>query len=117
MTNCSVCKNVFETTLKPSGTPYKICEICRNNAKNKIPCECGIMIRKDHLNRHKLSKQHQYILDENERLQKTMNGEEIKEFLYKVHWEYIKSDENIELSIKQEYHKQDCYQWNHYQYV
>lgn len=117
MANCSVCKNIFESTLKPSGLPYKSCERCRNNAKIKIPCECGIMIRKDHFGRHKLSKQHQYILDENERIQKTMNEDEIKEFLYKVYWEDIKNNENIELNIKEGNHKQDCYQWNHYQYV
>ena len=49
-----------------------------------------------------------------------MNEEEIKHFLYKVYLENIisdVSDENIELSIKKGYHKQDCYQWNHYQYV
>jgi hypothetical protein len=117
MTNCSLCQNVFEPILKPSGLSYKTCERCRDNAKTKLPCECGIMIRKDHFNRHKLSKQHQYILDENERIQKTMNEEEIKKFLYKVHYEDTKSDENIELNIKLGYHKQDCYQWNHYQYV
>jgi hypothetical protein len=42
------------------------------------------MIRCDWMSRHKKSQQHKDIIDEMKRIGKTMNGEEIKQYLYRL---------------------------------
>ena len=114
---CSSCSCYFVPTSKSSGLPYKTCTKCRNVQKEKLPCECGIMIRCDWMSRHKKSQQHKDIIDEMKRIGKTMNGEEIKQFLYGLEKKEFLSDEMIKANIECGNHNQSAYRWNTYDFV
>ncbi len=69
---CSCCLCYWkptETDIKSSGLPFKICSKCRNKRTQKIQCECGAIVSRNHISRHMTTKNHTTrIVDENGRI-------------------------------------------------
>ena len=114
---CSSCACYFESTLKSSGLPYKTCTKCRDIQKEKIPCECGIRIRRDAFTRHQNGKLHFMIMKENENREQKMSCEEIKRYLYRNAMIDKLNNDEINEKIKLGDHYDIFYQWNQYDYV
>ena len=75
------------------------------------------MIRCDWMSRHKKSQQRKDIIDEMKRIGKTMNGEEIKQYFYRLEKKEFLSDEMIKANIECGNHNQSVYRWNTYDFV
>lgn len=65
---CSNCKCYWkpdETDIKSSGLYCKTCKKCRERQNEKVMCECGAIISKQHISRHMKTSTHtkQVVID------------------------------------------------------